>query len=106
MSPGEAPFDCHEREAGSLPAGDEQPRPQWMSVQAAAKELEVTTRTIYRFINDGKLTAYRIGRVYRIRCSDLAAFLANAAVQPGDLDHLVDDRHRAEDRRDGFDATS
>ena len=69
-----------------------------MSVQAAARELEVTTRTIYRFINDGKLTAYRIGRVYRIRCSDLAAFLSDATLQPGDLDHLVDDRRSVEDR--------
>lgn len=63
----------------------------WMSVQTAAKELEVTTRTIYRFINDGKLAAYRIGRVYRIRREDLDRFLLAAALQPGDLDHLVDD---------------
>ncbi len=63
----------------------------WMSVQTAANELEVTTRTIYRFINDGKLAAYRIGRVYRIRRQDLDSFLHAAALQPGDLDHLVDD---------------
>ncbi len=63
----------------------------WLSVQNAASELEVTTRTIYRFINDGKLTAYRIGRVYRIRRADLDAFLVGATLQPGDLDHLVDD---------------
>lgn len=63
----------------------------WLSVQRAAAELEVTTRTIYRFINDGKLPAYRIGRVYRIRRADLDAFLVSAALQPGDLDHLVDD---------------
>jgi excisionase family DNA binding protein len=62
----------------------------WLSVQSAADELEVTPRTIYRFINDGKLAAYRIGRVYRIRRSDLEQFLMSAAVQPGDLDHLVE----------------
>lgn len=72
--------------------------PQWMSVQTAACELEVTTRTIYRFINDGKLTAYRIGRVYRIRRSDFVDFLADATVQPGDLDHLVDERRAGNDR--------
>lgn len=65
--------------------------PLWLSVQTAASELEVTTRTIYRFINDGKLAAYRIGRVYRIRRADLQHFLDDAALQPGDLDHLVDD---------------
>ena len=73
-------------------------RPRWMSVQAAARELEVTTRTIYRFINDGKLTAYRIGRVYRIRRSDLEEFLTDATLQPGDLDHLVDERRAARHR--------
>lgn len=79
-------------EVGATPTpATEQRLPVWMSVQAAANELEVTTRTIYRFINDGKLTAYRIGRVYRIRRSDLDDFLGAAAIQPGDLDHLVDD---------------
>ena len=63
---------------------------QWLSVQAAASELEVATRTIYRFINDGKLAAYRIGRVYRIRRTDMEEFLSGAALRPGDLDHLVD----------------
>lgn len=67
------------------------PASLWLSVQAAASELEVTTRTIYRFINDGKLAAYRIGRVYRIRRTDLEQFLNGAAIRPGDLDHLVDD---------------
>lgn len=47
----------------------------WLSVQNAASELEVTPRTIYRFINDGKLAAYRIGRVYRIRRADMQDFL-------------------------------
>lgn len=69
----------------------------WMSVQTAARELEVTTRTIYRFINDGKLAAYRIGRVYRIRREDLDQFLTAAALQPGDLDHLVDDGRSGHD---------
>ena len=73
--------------------GDGAPAARWLSVQAAAAELEVTTRTIYRFINDGKLAAYRIGRVYRIMRSDLEAFLRSAALQPGDLSHLVEDRN-------------
>ncbi|MEM7337677.1 MAG: helix-turn-helix domain-containing protein [Actinomycetota bacterium] len=63
----------------------------WLSVQDTADELEVTPRTIYRFINNGALAAYRIGRVYRIRRSDLEQFLDRAAVRPGDLNHLVDD---------------
>ncbi|MGI9611437.1 MAG: helix-turn-helix domain-containing protein [Acidimicrobiales bacterium] len=106
MSSRETRIGDRDQAASSLTAADPQPRPQWMSVQAAARELEVTTRTIYRFINDGKLTAYRIGWVYRIRCSDLAAFLADAALQPGDLDHLVDDRRSIDDRPDVSDATT
>lgn len=70
---------------------EQSPTSLWLSVQDTAAELEVTTRTIYRFINDGKLAAYRIGRVYRIRREDLEGFLLNAALRPGDLDHLVDD---------------
>ncbi|MEL7158190.1 MAG: helix-turn-helix domain-containing protein [Actinomycetota bacterium] len=70
---------------------DQKDPPSWLSVQSAAAELEVTTRTIYRFINDGKLAAYRIGRVYRIKRADLEDFLDGAALQPGDLSHLVHD---------------
>lgn len=70
---------------------DSRPEPRrWLSVQTVAAELEVTTRTIYRFINDGQLTAYRIGRVYRILRSDFDDFLREAALRPGDLDHLVE----------------
>lgn len=75
----------------SQESGRKASSPSWLSVQSAAAELEVTTRTIYRFINDGKLAAYRIGRVYRIRRSDLEDFLDGAALQPGDLSHLVYD---------------
>lgn len=77
---------------------DQKDPPSWLSVQSAAAELEVTTRTIYRFINDGKLAAYRIGRVYRIKRADLEDFLDGAALQPGDLSHLVhDSRDRGEE---------
>lgn len=79
-------------ENGDSNDGNGVPAGRWLSVQAAATELEVTTRTIYRFINDGKLAAYRIGRVYRIMRTDLQAFLDSAALQPGDLAHLVEDR--------------
>ena len=44
---------------------------------------------MYGLINRGELIAYRIGRVYRIRAEDVAAFLESARVKPGDLRHLV-----------------
>jgi len=65
------------------------PENLWLSVQSAADQLGLTTRTIYRFINEGKLAAYRFGRVYRIRREDLDSFVASSAVRPGDLDHLI-----------------
>ena len=61
----------------------------WFSVADAADEIGVTTRTIYRLINDGALSAYRLGRVFRIRTTDLASYLESARIKPGDLDHLL-----------------
>ena len=72
------------------PSGSRTTGTAWMSVQSAADELELTPRTIYRLINDGRLAAFRFGRVYRIRRSDLSEFLERAMVRPGDLDHLVE----------------
>ena len=39
---------------------------QWMSSNEAAERLGVTTATLYRFIDEGRLPAYRMGRVIRI----------------------------------------
>ena len=40
---------------------------QWMSSNEAAQRLGVTTATLYRFIDEGRLPAYRMGRVIRIK---------------------------------------
>jgi excisionase family DNA binding protein len=61
----------------------------WMGVLDAAARLGVTNRTVYRFINDGDLVAYKIGRVIRIQQADLDAFVESTRIQPGSLDHLV-----------------
>jgi excisionase family DNA binding protein len=45
----------------------------WLTINQAADDVQVTIRTIYRWIADGRLRAYRIGpRVVRIKASDLA----------------------------------
>jgi excisionase family DNA binding protein len=54
-----------------------------------AKRLGVTVRTLYAIVNRGDLTAYRIGRVYRIMSEDVEKFLDKVRVKPGDLDHLI-----------------
>lgn len=49
----------------------------------------VTPRTLYRFIDEGQLAAYKLGRVLRVRRSDLDTFLESVRVKPGELKHLL-----------------
>ena len=60
----------------------------WMNTQEAAAHLGITVRTLYRAIDEGKLTAYRMGRVIRIQKPDLDAYLEASRIQPGELVHL------------------
>jgi excisionase family DNA binding protein len=57
-----------------------------MSTAEAARRLGMTPRTVYRFINDGSLRAYRFGRVIRIRDTALTAFIEGCRIEPGTLD--------------------
>ena len=61
----------------------------WMETRAPATECGVTTRTLYRFINEGELPAYRFGRVLRLRKTDIDEFVESKRVAPGSLGHLV-----------------
>ena len=74
------------RSAGSAP-----PRPPRRS--------GVTSRTLYRFIDEGQLVAYRFGRVIRLQESDVAAFIEASRIEPGTLEHLYPEtaEHRAAD---------
>lgn len=63
----------------------------WLSTQAAARRLGVTPRTLYRFIDQGELPAYRMGRVIRLKSSEVDAFIESTRIQPGTLDHLYPD---------------
>lgn len=64
----------------------------WMSTQEAAARLGVTTRTLYRFIDEGALAAYRMGRVFRLKQTDVDAFIEAARIEPGTLEHLYPER--------------
>lgn len=61
---------------------------QWMSTAAAAKRLGVTPRTLYRFIDDGELPAFRFGRVIRLKAEDVDAYIESCRIAPGTLEHL------------------
>lgn len=64
----------------------------WMSTQEAARRLGVTPRTLYRFVDEGSLAAYKMGRVFRLKQSDVDAFIEGARVAPGSLEHLYPER--------------
>lgn len=66
----------------------------WMSTQDAARRLGVTARTLYRFVDEGQLPAYKMGRVFRIKQSDVDAFIEHARIPPGSLEHLYPERKR------------
>ena len=51
----------------------------WLSTQEAARRLGVTARTLYRFIDQGDLAAYRLGRVIRLKLTDVDAFIESHA---------------------------
>lgn len=63
-----------------------------MSTQEAARRIGVTARTLYRFIDEGSLPAYKMGRVLRLKRSEVDAFIEGTRVQPGSLEHLYPER--------------
>ena len=65
---------------------------RWLGTTEAAERLGIVPRTLYRMINEGEIPAYKMGRVIRLKESDLDAFLETTKVQPGTLSHLYPER--------------
>jgi excisionase family DNA binding protein len=65
---------------------------QWLGTTEAAERLGIVPRTLYRLINEGQIPAYKMGRVLRVKVSDLDSFLETTRVQPGSLAHLYPER--------------
>jgi excisionase family DNA binding protein len=59
-----------------------------MSTKEAAEHLGVTLRSLYRFIDEGTLAAYKFGRVIRLKADDVDGFIDACRIPPGSLDHL------------------
>lgn len=59
-----------------------------MSTRETATRLGITLRTLYRFIDEGQIAAYKLGRVIRLKEHDVEAFIEGARIQPGTLEHL------------------
>ena len=82
--------------AGRVDAPQE---PIWLGTKEAASHLGITPRTLYRLIDAGDIPAYKLGRVLRIKLSDVESFLQSVRVQPGDLEHLYPERKRTDAQR-------
>jgi excisionase family DNA binding protein len=63
----------------------------WLSTPEAARRLGVTPRTLYRFIDEGQLPAYRLGRVIRLKEGEVDTFIDSCRIEPGTLEHLYPD---------------
>jgi excisionase family DNA binding protein len=60
----------------------------WLSTKEASERLGITLRSLYRFIDEGDLVAYKFGRVIRIQEKDVVQFIEGSRIAPGSLDHL------------------
>ena len=61
---------------------------RWMSTKDAAEHVGVTLRSLYRFIDEGALPAFKFGRVIRLKAEDVDAFIETCRIEPGSLEHL------------------
>jgi excisionase family DNA binding protein len=61
---------------------------RWMSTKEACERLGVTLRTLYRFIDQGDLPAYKMGRVIRLKEDEVDTFIEATRIAPGSLEHL------------------
>jgi excisionase family DNA binding protein len=60
----------------------------WLSTKEASERLGITLRSLYRFIDEGDLVAYKFGRVIRIQEDDVNSFIEASRISPGSLEHL------------------
>lgn len=58
----------------------------WLNTAKAAERLGVTPRTLYRFIDEGQVSAYRFGRVIRLKEHEVDDFIERCRIAPGTLD--------------------
>jgi excisionase family DNA binding protein len=85
-----------------VPAGGKvNERIHWMSTKEAAEHLGVTLRSLYRFIDEGTLPAYKFGRVIRLKEEDVDGFIEACRIAPGSLDHLYPELKGPAERSSG-----
>jgi excisionase family DNA binding protein len=75
------------------------PEIRWMSTAEAARYLGITPRTLYRFIDQGDIGAYRFGRVIRLKAEEVEGFVEKCRIEPGTLEHLYPEPAEARRRQ-------
>jgi len=50
---------------------------EFLTIDEVADYLKVDYQLVYKLIRGGKMSAVRLGRIYRVRCSDLEEFICN-----------------------------
>jgi excisionase family DNA binding protein len=58
----------------------------WLNTAETSRRLGVTPRTLYRFIDEGQLPAYRFGRVIRLKEEEVEQFIDRCRIAPGTLE--------------------
>ena len=71
---------------------------KWLSTAEAARYLGITSRTLYRFIDEDQIPGYRFGRVIRLKQDDVDRFIENSRIKPGTLEHLYPEVLKESDR--------
>ena len=55
---------------------------EWLTLQEIADELKLHIETVREWVRTKRLTAYRVGRDYRVKRSDLDRFLEERRTKP------------------------
>ncbi len=76
--------------------------PPFYTVENVAEILKVTERTIYEYINSGKLEAYKIGKHYRITPNDFEKFIIDSKHGKKDSLFFTVGRESTEDEIEGI----
>jgi excisionase family DNA binding protein len=78
-------------------------RAMWLGTTEACEYLDIRLRTLYRRIDLGELPAYRMGRVIRVRQSDLDDYIESCRIEPSELGHLYPDSGHVDEDVDDLD---
>jgi excisionase family DNA binding protein len=63
----------------------------WIGTKDAAAQLGITIRSLYRAVDEGRLPAYKLGRVIRLKQNEIDAFIEASRIEAGSIPHLYPD---------------